>query len=287
MSLTRLLALCACIGACTAPDPDLRTDEHAATSADVPPSDTSVTWESGPCTEPVLFVQTDKENVRGHIPDGYPQSDDEFMSHLTTTVGVDGRLEATVVFTLNRCRDNEIIQVINDVQQAPGSATNVAEVLVMVLWDGASSNAFEFYAIASYLNDSNLAGAFRSLGLPSKHVPDLIYSFNADPEQPQPGAVVPFAVEIPHTFRVSGSAVRPLTYAPGGHATHHYHGPRGEIWVEHDAPIGGESLSNATVRVTGDSGSWLADLLGASTRSATGMLLEKQVGHSHTAYLLD
>lgn len=254
--------------------------------ADVPTSDTYVSWLAGPCTEPVLLVPTDKENVRQFVPAAYPGTSDDFMSKLVTTVGTDGRAKATVVFTLNRCRNSSVTRVIDGVATPTTTATNVSEVLVMVLWDGASSNAFEFYAIASYIDEPHLAAAYRSLGLPSQHTPGLVFQLDADPEAPSPGATLPFHVAIPDAFRVDGTVVRPLTYGPAGHATHHYHGARGEIWVEHDSPTGGVSTSEATITVTGASGAWLAALLGTRTATGRGMLLEKHVGHHHDAYLV-
>lgn len=256
-----------------------------ALDGEAPPSDDYVTWVGGPCTEPVLFVETDRENVRRHIPPDYPGTDEEFMSRVVTTVGIDGHPKATVVFTLNRCRDNEITSTVDGTAQATHSATDVAEVLVMVLWDGPSSNAFEFYAFASYVDEQALAGAFAAIGLPTQMTPGLVFDLEAYPDQPEPGEVVPLHVEVPGVFRAVGTAVRPLTYGPAGHATHHYHGSRGAIWVEHDAPTGGISSAEATITVTGTDGEWLADLLGGTTAEGSGMLLEKEVGHGHTAYL--
>ena len=258
-----------------------------ADESPVPSSDTRVIWDAGPCTEPVLMSPVDRENVRGHIPAEYPGTDDEFMSHLVTSPGPDGRPQATVVFTLNRCRDSEVTRVVNGTELEPTVATDVAEVLVMVLWDGPSSNQFEFYALASYVNTPELAGAFRALGLPSQATPELVYQLDAEPDQPDPGAEVPFVVEVPGAFRFEGTVVRPLEYGPAGHATHHHDGPRGAIWVEHDAPTGGIAQTGATVTVTGEEGAWLADLLGADTAFAAGLYLEKLVGHGHTAYLIE
>lgn len=233
------------------------------------------------------MVETDRDNVRAHVPATYPGTTEEFMSHVITTPGADGRAKATIVFTLNRCRDSEVVQTVHGVAQPAHAATNVAEVLVMVLWDGSSPNGFEFYALASYVSDPVLAGAFRALGLPSQATPNLVFQLDADPEQPAPGTAVPFVVEVPGAFRVDGTAMRPAAYGPAGHATHHYHGARGAIWVEHDTPTGGISGVTAQVTVTGTAGGWLGELLGAQSVPAGGLMLEKHVGHAHTAYLVD
>lgn len=250
-------------------------------------SDTYVVWDAGPCTEPVLMVETDADNVRSHIPAHYPGSDDEFMSHVVTTPGADGRDKATIVFTLNRCAENAITRVVDGEVEGTAEASDTSEVLVMVLFDGASDNAFEFYAFASYVDEPALAGGLSFLGLPVSLRQGLVYDLDASPEQPAPGAVIPFVVEVPGVLRAEGSVVRPVEYGPAGSATHHHHGPRGPIWVEHDAPTGGLSTASATITVTGPEGSWLADLLGADSVLAGGMYLEKEVGHGHTAYLLD
>lgn len=192
-----------------------------------------------------------------------------------------------MVFTLNRRRDSEVSHVVNGALKSSHTSTNASEVLVMVLWDGHSENAFEFHAFASYVSDQVLAGGFHSLGLPSKATPNLVYQLGADPDQLEPDAVVPFFISVPGAFEFSGTVVRPLAFGAGGLATHHFHGPRGTIWVEHDTPVGAFTNATGTVTVTGQQGAWLAQLLGTTSAPAAGFYLEKQVGHAHTAYLLD
>lgn len=258
-----------------------------AAAHDTPTSSTQVVWTAGPCTEPVLFVEVDADNVRAHIPKDYPGTEADFMQKLVTYPGTDGALKATVVFTLNQCRDSEVTRVVNGVAQPSHTGTNVSEILVAVMWDGPSHNAFEFYALQTFISDPMLAGAVRALGLPAQSTPNLVHDFAANPDVPQPGAVVPFHIAIPGAFEFNGTVVRPQAFDSGGLATHHFHGARGAVWVEHDTPVGAMSVVEATITVTGQKGAWLAQLLGASTVPAGGLYLEKQVGHAHTAYLVD
>ncbi len=251
-----------------------------------PTSDTQVVWVAGPCTEPVLFAEINADAVRSHIPAAYPGGEADFMQKLVTYPGADGLAKATLVFTLNSCRDSETTRVVNGKAQPAHAGTNVSEILVAVMWNGPSANDFEFYALRTFISDPMLAGAVRSLGLPAQATPNLVYDFAANPDVPEPGAVVPFRIGVPGAFEFTGTVVRPLAFDSGGHATHHFHGPRGAVWVEHDTPVGAMSVVQATITVTGQKGAWLAQLLGGTSVPAGGLYLEKQVGHAHAAYLL-
>ena len=248
--------------------------------------ETRVEWYGNPCTEPVLMIPTDPENVARHVPASFPGSTEEFMSHVVTAPGPDGRPRATVVITLNRCATNEVVSTVHGEPRRSAGGDDFAEVLVMVLYDGPSSNAFEFYALADYVDAPELATALRGLGLPTQHTPRLGYDLPADPDSPEPGVVVPFSVEVPGAFAIDGEVVRPLAFDTGGHATHYFHGPRGFVSSEHDTPIGGMSSVQGTLTVTGPRGAWLGDLLGTSgPLPVGGFYLEKTGGHSHAATL--
>ena len=111
----------------------------------------------------------------------------------------------------------------------------------------------------------------------------MVFDLDATPTVPDPGAVVPFVVEIPNVLSVEGVVVRPEEYGPGGHALQFYDGSRGFVTIDHDSPEGAMSIAAATVSV--DESSWLADLLGASETTAEGFYLEKLDGHVHVAVL--
>lgn len=257
-----------------------------ATFADEGHANESVTWSGDPCTEPVLMIETDFDNVRNHIPASYPGTDEEFLGQVVSHVGADGTLKATVVITLNRCAVNTVETTVNGQVRRTESGSAWSEVLVMVLFDGPSPNGFEFYALADYVDAPGLATAFRSLGLPTQHTPNLVFSLPVDPLSPAPGAVVPLTVAVPNTFMVTGFVVRPNAFDTGGHATHHFHGARGLVSAEHDTPIGGMSFTSGTLTITGPQGAWLADLLGTSGPLAVGgFYLEKTGGHNHVAVL--
>jgi hypothetical protein len=266
----------------------------AAVPLFVPPADAhedggepsaSVSWFSAPCTEPVLLIPVDEENLRGHIPEWFPGTDDEFMDNVVSVPGPDGPL-ATVVITLNRCESNEMMRSHGGKEKHVTLADDTAEVLVMVMYDGGGGGPFEFYTLASYVSDPKLAGAFRWLGLPTRYTPGMVFDLDASPSTPDPAASVPFTVEIPDEFRVDGTVVRPEEYGPGGHALQYYDGNRGFVTVDHDSPEGGTSFVVGSLSVTGPKGAWLADLLGSSdVNDIEGFYLEKLEGHVHLSVL--
>jgi hypothetical protein len=244
-----------------------------ATPAWGQPGPDTVTWSAQQCREAALLAGTDYGNVAPLVP---PPFADNVLK-----AGAAGTESATLIFTFNRCVDTEVST--GQGTFTTGEATEV--ILGVVLSPNEySGEPTQFYTLANYVDWEPLATAFKSLGLPTVHVPRLNLTFEVNTLT----GVGTMALDLPapgEHITATGSMAALNPPPVDAHAASLGVGPRGVIVVHHHSPLFGVNPgAAATITTDRADGIW-AKAIGATSRRANGTLFEKGAGHEHSATL--
>lgn len=238
------------------------------------PQDRFVDWYGlGRCTEPVLLIPTDVENVLPFIPQAY-------WGNIATVPSVN-EAQTSLVITLNKCPINRLVTTTGEY-----FADDVVEVIIGVLMKPTVADGpFQFYALASFVNWSPLASAYKNIGLPTVYVKDIRYEVDIDPLT----GIGVYSVEVPWTpeqFSAEGWFIRDNPVEIDGGAAHFHEGPHGLVKVTHTTTFATD-ISQGTVTADNPD-SLLAQVMGAASRDAVGVFIDKdEHRHVHSARIVD
>jgi hypothetical protein len=234
----------------------------------------TVAWSAEQCREAALLAETDYGNVASLVPP-------PFADHVVKA-GAAGMETATLIFTFNRCADTKV-----STRQGTFTTGDATEVILGVVLspNEYSSEPTQFYTLANYVDWEPLATAFKSLGLPTVHVPGLSLGFGVNDltglgtialDLPAPGEHI--------TAAGSMAALNPPPV--DAHAASLGVGPRGVVVVHHHSPLFGVN-PGAAATITADraDGIW-GKAMGAPSRRVNGTFFEKGAGHEHSATLM-
>jgi hypothetical protein len=148
-----------------------------------------------------------------------------------------------------------------------------------------SSEPTQFYTLANYIDWEPLATAFKSLGLPTVHVPGLSLRFEVNAVT----GLGTIALDLPapgEQITAAGSMTALNPPPVDAHAASLGVGPRGVVVVHHHSPLFGVNPGAvATITIDRADGIW-AKAMGAGSRRVNGTFFEKGAGHEHSATLM-
>jgi hypothetical protein len=233
-----------------------------------------VAWGADQCQEAALFTTTDYADVAPLVPAPF---DDNVLK-----AGVPGAETATLIFTFNRCTNTSVVT-----RHGSFSTEEATEVIAGVMLSGSeySGEVTQFYTLANYIDWEPLATAFKSIGLPTVHVPQLTLSFAVDALTHLGTITLDIPAPSEHVTAVGSMA----TFSPppvDAHAASLGVGPRGVVVVHHHSPVFGVNPgATGTITTNRSDGMW-AKAMGSTTRQVDGVFLEKGSGHEHAATLV-
>jgi hypothetical protein len=231
-----------------------------AGSVQADPTGPEFDWHgTGGCQVPVVGMPTHWRNVEPYVP--------ESQRSKVIVAGNGDTAQATLIFVFIRCPHSLLDTDSPDVRR-----DNVVQVLTGVLYDSRGLddvNHAQFYLLASAINWRPFVDAELGLGSPTDYVPGVSLVVNRDGLS----GLGTFGASVPRgraPLTASGTILAPNPFRElPQDATHFFEGPYGLIHVAHH-----ESWApgnDATATITAQPGSFVASLMGATSRDAEGL----------------